>query len=329
VRYSKPHLTYEALVDHVSSRGLICSDRSAAIALVGQVGYYRLSAYAYPFRELMPDSASRDSPYKFRLDTYVTGAKFEDAIALYRFDRKLRSLLLEGLEALEVGLRVRLAQILGARDPFGHVSAVALDEKACSETDRRGVTALDSWLERYEDLKQHAKGEDYVAHFIHKYDSYFPVWVAVEFLDFGALVRLFKLLKPQDQNAIAAGFGVKAGKTFGTWLLTFSYLRNLAAHHSRVWNRNLTYKVGKFPATIVGTELAHVAATPASTKLYRSAAVLAYCLRSLNPASSWPSAFRTQLRKFPHIAVVDVRPEVAMGFPDAWDAQPVWRPSTS
>ncbi|MGI9360096.1 MAG: Abi family protein [Parasphingorhabdus sp.] len=66
-----------------------------------------------------------------------------------------------------------------------------------------------------------------------------PIWVAVEIFDFGALSRLFAGMKFNDQEAIAAKYGLTSGRELGQWLRSLNFIRNVAAHHSRLWNMNI------------------------------------------------------------------------------------------
>lgn len=73
-----------------------------------------------------------------------------------------------------------------------------------------------------------------------KYGNPLPIWVVVEFLDFGAAVRLLGLMKKTDQNEIASSFGIRGGKLLHAMVRNLSNVRNMAAHHRRLWNRSLT-----------------------------------------------------------------------------------------
>lgn len=322
--YNKPHLSFEDQVQLMTSRGLTCPDDAAAVQLLSQVGYYRLSAYVYPFREMLPPEQARlASPVHYRSDIIREGTSFDHVQKLWRFDRKLRLKFLDALEVVEIGLRTRLADVLGARNVFGHLEIDSLDADACSELCPDGTTDLfTEWLNRYEKLKESAKNEDYMVHHRCKYGDPVPVWITVEFLEFGALCRLYRLLKKTDQNAIAASMGVKGGNLLGKWLRDLSYLRNLCAHHSRVWNRVLTYQSAKFNANQVEAELKHAAGWAVRDKIYVLSACLAYLVRHIDPAMTWPLDFRTHVRKFPDLP--DKSPESDMGFPDGWDDLPLW-----
>jgi abortive infection bacteriophage resistance protein len=322
--YNKPRLSYEAQVQLMIDRGLACSDPLSAAQLLKQVGYYRLSAYVYPFRELLPpDQARQSSPAHYRSDVIRTGTSFEQVEALWKFDRKLRLKFLDALEVLEIGLRSRLGYVLSERDVFGHLDTKFLDAATCAEPCRDGAMDLfTDWLERYEKLKDAAKNEDYMVHHRVKYGDPVPVWIAVEFLDFGALCRLYRLLEKSDQNAIAAHMGVKGGALLRKWLTSLNYLRNVCAHHSRLWNRVVTYQAAQFNPSQVEAELQHAARSLPRDKLYVLAASLAYLVRHIDPSTTWHLDFRTHVRKFPDVP--DKSPEADMGFPVGWDALPLW-----
>ena len=96
-------------------------------------------------------------------------------------------------------------------------------------------------MAKYRGLVSRSK-EDFVRHYHDTHGEELPVWVAVEVMDFGALSQLFSMLNVNDQSEIARRYGVNDWKVFASWLFSLSYLRNLVAHHSRVWNRNITSK---------------------------------------------------------------------------------------
>lgn len=325
--YSKPHLSYDDQVALITGRGLICPDHDEAVALLKSVGYYRFSAYVYPFRSLLDvDERQVTSPAHYRSDEIREGTTLGDVEALWRFDRKLRLIVLDALETVEIGLRTKVAHVLGARDTFGHVHRDSLDEEACSAPIGAGkggaADAYEDWVNRYTSLQERAKSEDFVRHNLFKYGDPLPVWVAVEILDLGALVRLFSLMDKRDQNAIAKEVGVSGGPLLSAWLRQINYLRNLCAHHSRLWNRTLTLQAKKFNPAQAGSDLTHVASSGARDKIYVLLAILGYLVRNLDPKANWPLTLRTHLKKFPELDGITVHQD--MGFPEDWADQPLW-----
>lgn len=76
------------------------------------VSYYRLSAYWYPARQLTSNNV--------RKDTFLPGTRFSDAIALYEADRKLRALVHDGIERIEIAMRTRVGEILASDDSLAY-----------------------------------------------------------------------------------------------------------------------------------------------------------------------------------------------------------------
>lgn len=328
VPYSKPYATYAEQVTILRSRGFICADDAAAIELLKTVGYYRLSAYVYPFRELLPPGdQQQQSPTHFRSEQIAPGTSLEMVAALWRFDRELRLLVLDAIETIEIGLRSRIASQLGKRDVFAHLRIGSLNDAACNKPARRraqGVrTQHDEWLSHYNRAVRAAK-EDFVRHNVHKYDQ-LPIWIALEVLTFGNTVALFNLMKQEDQTAIARELGIKGGSLLAGWLETVNYVRNVAAHHARLWNRTTTLKVRRPKEPQVGPDLKHLASDVPTDKIYASLAVMAHLVSQLDPTSNWATRVRNHVQAFP--LKTGMSPTVNMGFPGGWGALDLWRPS--
>jgi abortive infection bacteriophage resistance protein len=315
--YMKPHLTFDEQIDHLVELGLECPDKGAALTVLHDVGYYRLTAYTYPFRVFLPLEQRTESTFQYRADGYIEGARLHDAIALCRFDQGLRAKTFDGIAALELALRVQIAYVLGERDKFGHVNRDSLDGKACRQPPpwRQRETHGDMfefWLSDYYKLIGRASGEDFIGHAKSKYSNEIPIWIAIETFDFGGLSRLFGLLNRHDQSRIASRFGVSNGTLFHKFLIGIGGIRNHCAHHNRLWNRQLTSDLAGMPQGVVGEAVSHVHANRHRRKIYVWLAILAYSIRSL----------ATQMGKFPTIE--NLTPESEMGFPTGWHDEPLW-----
>jgi hypothetical protein len=100
--FGKPYLTVPEQIALLRSRGMAITDPARATAALERIGYYRLSGYWHPLRQSTP--ATPPSP-PIILDDFQAGAEFGQVIDLYVFDKKLRLLILDALERVEVGLR--------------------------------------------------------------------------------------------------------------------------------------------------------------------------------------------------------------------------------
>jgi abortive infection bacteriophage resistance protein len=97
------------------------SNPAAARACLQRIGYYRLSGYWYPFRTTRTVAGAPGSnPTILVEDNFRAGTHFRQVMDLYVFDKRLRMLLLDAIERIEVAFRVDLALLLGQRDKLAH-----------------------------------------------------------------------------------------------------------------------------------------------------------------------------------------------------------------
>ena len=221
--YTKPALTCSQQIDLLISRGLTVADQADAGRFLSQVNYYRLSAYCLPFEV---------SRHQFK-----QGATFEKIRALYEFDRCLRFLIDEALEVIEIYFRTLIAYHLShAYGAFAHEDAKLFKPRFDHTT----------WINKVHDEAERStrstrSKETFVDHYKNKYDNFpcLPIWMAVETMSFGALSQLYhKGMFANDQIAIARNMGLHNSVLY-SWLHTFTYVRNICAHHGRLWNREL------------------------------------------------------------------------------------------
>lgn len=80
--------------------------------------------------------------------------------------------------------------------------------------------------------------EHAVKHYFKKYNEpYPPSWLLVENLTFGTCSKLFNNILPiRDKKEICNIFG-QHPTVIDSWAKALVYMRNLCAHHARVWNR--------------------------------------------------------------------------------------------
>jgi len=326
--YNKPWKSYEDQLDLLIERGLSVTDREKALNYIERIGYYRLSGYLYPFRELSgvfcPLEKTNGKKFKkgqtdrIKLDNFIAGACFQDAVKLYVFDKQLRLLVLDALERIEVGLRVDISHTLGKEDTFAYLKPELLFEGFVNDLDKKtGLTGHHQWLTKHAALISRSK-EEFIKHHKAKYGFPLPIWVVCEIWDFGTLSTLFSGMRIEDQDAISQKYGVSNGRVFASWLRSLNYLRNVCAHHSRLWNRNIIDQ----PKLSVG-EVSWV--DPFHGDNHRIArpflllCIAKHLLTIINPTSSWGQRLKKLLSdEFPDLAHVgiDLR---SMGAVEGWE----------
>lgn len=237
----KPWRSFADQLQQLQARGLQVENPAAALDYLERLGYYRLNGYWYPLRAI--DLAASTAQGKaVRLDTFVPGSRFQDVVQLYVFDKKLRLLALDALERIEMAVRVDVAHLLGQRDPLAHENPAYLHgnfaKKLITKGQHHGKTQHQVWLAKYQSLLSRARKEPFVQHNRQEYGA-LPIWAAIEVWDFGMLSKLFAGMKFADQQTIAGMYGASDGQTFAQWLRSLNFIRNVSAHHSRLWNLNV------------------------------------------------------------------------------------------
>jgi len=306
MNYTKPPLTYAQQADQLIARGM-AGDRDLIISRLQAVSYYRLSGYWYPFRLANPADPST------RLDRFRDGTTFAEVWNRYAFDRRLRLLVMDAIERVEVEVRSQLAYHHSHR--YG-AFAYAMDPQSLPSLrpSERRVRYLEDCDKQYRQAK-----ETFVEHFRKKYGDQhacLPVWMACEVMTFGGMLTFHLGCHADIRREIAKPFGVH-DTVFDSWLLTFNTVRNICAHHGRLWNRELGVKP-KIPSKGAAWH------TPVSVGNDRAFCVLTLCKWSLNriaPQSRWADRLRDLLKEFPAI------PRVSMGFPPDWEQCPIWSSS--
>lgn len=164
--------------------------------------------------------------------------------------------------------------------------------------------------------------EDFVRHYQQKYGEPFPIWVAVELWEFGMLSTFYHGMKVDDATQIAAKYGLPGWQLMQSWLRSVNFVRNVAAHHSRLWNKNLVDQP-KLPTRgqVHGFD-ALVDQPAVASRLFVVLCILLHFMRIVSPNSTWPSRLRTHLENFPVVSKLSL---ADMGFPPDWRDQPLWR----
>ena len=97
--YTKPPKTYDELVTLLESRHLIVKDRERAKRKLESINYYRLSGYMLPYKKMVGGVIT---------DDFRDGITWEKVYSLYVFDRKLRLLVFDAIERIEIAVRSQL-----------------------------------------------------------------------------------------------------------------------------------------------------------------------------------------------------------------------------
>jgi abortive infection bacteriophage resistance protein len=257
VQYEKPWLSIDAQIEKLRGRGLVVDDEALAADVLREVGYYRLTGYLHPFRESRSSADETGRTRVVVLDPYRRGTRLDHAVDLLEFDRRLRSLVIEGVDRIEVALRAQVGHVFGRRSPFAHEEPASFTT-AFTEPDDGTTTGTRhrDWLERVRARKD-ASDEAFVVHFRTAYDGRMPIWALTEILELGHLAKLFTGARNDIATEIARAFdvpllahlsGTDAPKEFGVYsiLAVMAYL--LRSVPSDVdWAERVAALLAQFP----------------------------------------------------------------------------------
>lgn len=332
--YKKPWMSYEEQLELLIARGMRVTDRGKALEYLRRIGYYRLSGYWYAFRKrsgkfcvldkdgrrVNKKKSSKPLEDTLALDDFKEGATFKNVVDLYVFDKQLRLLAMDALERIEIALRVDISHTLGKIDPFAYERPGLLHEKFSVIRDKKtGVTKHQQWLEKHKRLIDRS-GEMFVAHHRDRYGYPLAIWVACELWDFGTMSMLFGGLREPEQDAIAQRYGVENGRIFASWLRSLNYLRNVCAHHARLWNRNVSAQ----PQLPAAGELDWVKEVEedrhARARCFLLLLIVRHVLQDINPRSTWSERMKRHLKGFARLELDHLGLNLrGMGAPDGWE----------
>ncbi|WP_437193275.1 Abi family protein [Planctomicrobium sp. SH527] len=295
--YPKPWLSYAHQVALLVSRGLTVADPAAAAQFLSHVNYYRFSGYCLAFEQ---------PHHEFR-----PGVTFEDISAAYAFDVALRDLLTEALEIIEVDVRTTFAYHFGQQHgAFGHTKPVNFFQKF-DHADL--IRRLHEEADRSSEL--------FIKHFRRCYLEYpdLPIWMLTEVVSFGTLVRMFRGMQRHDQQAVATRYGMQA-TFFGPILLHLVYVRNLCAHHSRLWDRIWSVK-----ATLPRGPMWQPPLLPQNERLFSTLCLTQHLLKRCPLIGSFGAEWRDRLHQLLRNPPNSADALNCMGIPPNWEQHPVWK----
>jgi len=296
MRFEKPACTTERHCEILRERGLIIEDAEKAKRYLDQIGYYRLTGYMYPFQ-------SRDGDHQFKND--IT---FQLIVEHYLFDKKLRLLLLDAIERIEISIRSKICNVMclayGAHwymdrnlfvDQSFHSNFILEIKKNCAESSEL---------------------------FIRKYASIYtepelpPAWMIMETISFRKMAMLYRSLRDTDEKkAIARSYSVVVN-IFESWLLSLNFVRNCCAHHLRLWNRRLPVRP-IIPKRKNNRFLENIT-EETDRQLYGILSCMLFLLHPINANSRFKDELIGLFKNYPTVNIS------YMGFQEGWESEKIW-----
>lgn len=232
IPYNKPPCSNDKLLNQLKNRGLNIDDEIRASRYLNFIGYYRLSAYFLP--------------YQSEKDKFKIGVEFNDILSLYIFDRKLKLILMDAVERIEVAVRASISNYMSLRTndahwflDKNHFDNYSPDKDKSFQNFEGYFNSICSSITRQSDATP-------IVHYYSKYSSpeYPPGWVVIEVLTLGQVSKIYSILQTKYKRKIAKKFET-SWQIMEAILLSLTVIRNKCAHHQRVWNVKISYPPAK------------------------------------------------------------------------------------
>lgn len=300
MKYTKPSISIANQIAQLQDSGLEIKDNDYATRCLSSISYYRLRAYTYPFQ----DNTTPNHPF-------IEEISLEEIIEIYDFDSKLRQLTFKSLERIEIALRTQIIYQFS----LVHDSHWQLNPSLFQDTAR-----FASHLEMLnKELKR--SDETFIKHYYNKYTNPTqpPSWMSLKIASFGLLSKLFRNLKKgEPKSEVNRYFGLKKYYELENWMLCFTNLRNICAHHGRLYNRRLNAQP-KLPYNTTNPLFSRSQSKEIyANKFYAVMCCLIYTSLQIDPDSNISNEFKELLQDAPLSITED------MGIPNEWETHDIW-----
>lgn len=303
IPYEKPFLSFEQ-----QSKKLAClltnSNTSDIKSVLKNVNYYRIGLYVYPFRM----SSTKD--------TLAKNTEFSHILDLYKFDKKLSLVILDGLQTLETAMKTQIAYILGTVDPFFFYHTENNDYILPNKRDlwKSNCKNILNKLDTHATIKKNYK----------KYKC-LPTWIIIETLTMGQQGNILDCLQPAQKAKIIRNMGITVGgvNAFCDFWKPLNQLRNKCAHYDLVWNNtfsnisSISYldKIPKIRALDKTDSFENT--------LYSRLIIIWAWLQFIHPTSHWNMRLKKVIHTFPKKLPNNISIE-KMGFTHKWYDSDFW-----
>lgn len=310
--YTKTPLIFTDQLKLLQSRGLTVTDTARAVAYLQEISYYRLSAYFLPYQRVK--------------DQFNSGITFQQIIDTYSFDRELRLLVFDCIERIEIAIRTQIVYGMAMHYNNPHWQ----DDKSLFI--KPFYNTVGNLVDPFSDLqaiiskaKSARTPEVFIKHYINTYNTPAnpPSWMCFELLTIGELSHIYRGFQHNiDKKRVADFFNVHP-TVFTSWLHTITYVRNICAHHARLWNKDLAIE-----PHILLKPVGNWISTPFQNnkRVFYFICVLKYLLERANPGNHLKEKLETLFKKYPAVPIQYTGiPSDGKGNMLNWQNEPLWK----
>ena len=136
----------------------------------------------------------------------------------------------------------------------------------------------------------------------------------------GTLSKLYKNLKHQlpEKASIAKEMGLNLHNELSSWLEAIAYIRNIIAHHSRLWSRNMVKKPIDKLNNPIGQWLNNPLITVQTKKPFLIISSMVYLCNIVTPGHQIKTKILDLFNLNPNIQIYK------LGFLNNWQKESLW-----
>lgn len=286
-------------VELLKDRGMSFNDEQKAFNILANISYYRLKGYWW------------DMQNDRTIHHFSPSSVFEDVVDRYNFDKKLRLILFDAIELIEIAFRTKM--IYHMSQSYGGLWYLESD---LANDPLMHATVLDELKTEFQRSK-----EIFAKDYRNKYPNGNPdAWIILEVASFGTLSKIFKNISHQlpEKSVIAKEFGLNFQNELSGWLEAISYIRNIIAHHSRLWSRNMV-KRPTMPTNPLKQWLTKPLDPVQEKKPFFILSTMIYLCNSINCNHQIKNNILDLIEVNPNIPIYKI------GFFNNWQTEPLWQ----
>lgn len=283
--YNKPAIDVDKQIELLKSRNLIISNIDYAKTILSNITYYRLSSYMKFFQ---------------KNNEFYENVKFEDITYLYNFDKDLKSLIFENIRIIEIALRAKICL---------HMCTNYGSHWFYNANNFKNNDYYTQTLDIFKNEKNISK-DTFIKYYFQKYSKpdLPPFWMLSEVLSLGDLSKILKALNYKDVKQISYNLNTEYNieQVLTNWIHVLATIRNICAHHSRLWNRKLKIRFTT-PKKINLWQENQIS----SNDVYSICFVICLLLKN-NPYNNFENKLKQLFEGYQNVDITK------MGFPKSW-----------
>lgn len=296
---SKQAKTIQEQIQLLKDRNMSFKNVQNAPHFLANISYYRLKGYWWEMQDDKINHHFADNSY------------FEDVIMFYNFDRHFRLIVFNAIERIEIALRTKMIY---------HLSLSYGPEWYLNETLFHNKRYFSDFQNKIQVELNQSSEEFIVKHYNNHPNENPESWKALEILTMGSLSKLYQNLNHQlpEKNIIAKEFGFYNQRYLSSWLISITLIRNIIAHHGRLWNRVIINKYD-WPNKSIKPILNYKPDNYQRRKIFPILSGILYLNDFISPGNYIKKELLNLFNEFNRV------PLSKMGFPKEWKQQPIWQ----